>query len=289
MIEKYHSGLIWKITRRCPYFVAGLRRAGFTGGWLYRGGRRETLTSEQAVPINRQTARRFVSVVKGFLSSEVRWRALGLFAALIGFLFAISGLNYVNSYVGRDESELAADITRDRRRTGTLRHYVDEHSVTGLTSNPTIVDNAFTNSAAYNAATRKKRTCLKSCEDMFFDLDAVASQLQDKGAKSFVKSQNELVTVIAPARAAPRRPVREFAMNVLVVDVGGTHVKLLATGQSERREFVSGPTLTAEQMVAGVKELAQDWKYDVVSIGYPGPVLHGLPVAEPHNQVPRRI
>ena len=45
-------------------------------------------------------------------------------------------------------------------------------------------------------------------------------------------------------------------MNVLVVDVGGTHVKLLATGQSEPRKFVSGPTLTAEQMVTGVKELA---------------------------------
>jgi polyphosphate glucokinase len=75
-------------------------------------------------------------------------------------------------------------------------------------------------------------------------------------------------------------------MNVLVVDVGGTHVKLLATGQSEPRKFVSGPTLTAERMVAGVKELASDWKYDVVAIGYPGPVLHGRPVAEPHNLVP---
>ena len=50
-------------------------------------------------------------------------------------------------------------------------------------------------------------------------------------------------------------------MNVLVIDVGGTHVKLLATGQSEPRKFVSGPTLTAEQMVAGVKQLAGDWNY----------------------------
>jgi polyphosphate glucokinase len=72
-------------------------------------------------------------------------------------------------------------------------------------------------------------------------------------------------------------------MNVLVVDVGGTHVKILVTGQEERREFPSGPTLTAVQMVRGVKELAGDWKYDAVSIGYPGPVLHGRPVAEPHN------
>jgi polyphosphate glucokinase len=75
-------------------------------------------------------------------------------------------------------------------------------------------------------------------------------------------------------------------MNVLVIDVGGTGVKILATGQSERRKMVSGPTLTVEDMVAGVKELAGDWKYDVVSIGYPGPVLHGKPVAEPHNLGP---
>ena len=75
-------------------------------------------------------------------------------------------------------------------------------------------------------------------------------------------------------------------MNVLVIDVGGTHVKILASGQDERREFPSGPALTAKQMVRGVRELAGDWKYDVVSIGYPGPVLHGRPVAEPHNLGP---
>jgi polyphosphate glucokinase len=72
-------------------------------------------------------------------------------------------------------------------------------------------------------------------------------------------------------------------MNVLVVDVGRTHVKILASGQEEHREFPSGPTLTAEQMVRGVKELAGTWKYDAVSIGYPGPVLHGRPVAEPRD------
>ena len=70
-------------------------------------------------------------------------------------------------------------------------------------------------------------------------------------------------------------------MRVLVVDVGGTHVKVLATGQKAARECSSGPTLTAAQMVAGVKTLAAGWTYDVVSVGYPGPVLHGRPVAEP--------
>jgi len=72
-------------------------------------------------------------------------------------------------------------------------------------------------------------------------------------------------------------------MSVLVVDVGGSHVKMLATGQKASREFVSGPTLTAAHMVAGVLKCADGWKYDAVSIGYPGPVLRGRPLSEPHN------
>ena len=72
-------------------------------------------------------------------------------------------------------------------------------------------------------------------------------------------------------------------MNVLVVDVGGTHVKILATGQKQFRQFASGPTLTARQMVAGVKKLAKDWKYDAVSIGYPGPVINNRPLTDPWN------
>ena len=75
-------------------------------------------------------------------------------------------------------------------------------------------------------------------------------------------------------------------MNVLAVDVGGTHVKILAAGQKERREFASGPKLTAKQMVDRVKALATDWKYERVTVGYPGPVLHSRPVAEPHNLGP---
>jgi polyphosphate glucokinase len=70
---------------------------------------------------------------------------------------------------------------------------------------------------------------------------------------------------------------------VLVVDVGGSNVKILATGQKEPRKFPSGPGLTPQAMVAGVKKLAKGWSYDVVSIGYPGFVFHGKPVAEPFN------
>jgi polyphosphate glucokinase len=72
-------------------------------------------------------------------------------------------------------------------------------------------------------------------------------------------------------------------MKVLVIDVGGTHVKILASGRTESREFASGPNLTAKQMVATVKRLAGNWKYEAVAVGYPGPVLRNRPVAEPHN------
>jgi len=72
-------------------------------------------------------------------------------------------------------------------------------------------------------------------------------------------------------------------VNVLVIDIGGNQVKILATGQDAPRQFVSGPTLTPRRMAAGVKKLARGWKYDVISMGYPGVVLHGRPFVEPHN------
>ena len=72
-------------------------------------------------------------------------------------------------------------------------------------------------------------------------------------------------------------------MNVLAVDIGGTNVKILATGQTEPRKFPSGPTLTPAKMVEGVKKLAEGWKYDVVTLGYPGPVIRNRPVSDPHN------
>jgi polyphosphate glucokinase len=72
-------------------------------------------------------------------------------------------------------------------------------------------------------------------------------------------------------------------MSVLAIDVGGTHVKILTSGEKESRKFDSGPEMTAKLMVDGVNKLAKDWKYDRVTVGYPGPVLHNRPVAEPHN------
>jgi polyphosphate glucokinase len=72
-------------------------------------------------------------------------------------------------------------------------------------------------------------------------------------------------------------------VNVLAIDIGGTHVKILATGQKERQEFESGPKLTPQSMVAGVKKAAKNWKYQLVSIGYPGLVRFNRPVAEPRN------
>ena len=78
-------------------------------------------------------------------------------------------------------------------------------------------------------------------------------------------------------------------MKVLVIDIGGTNVKILASGQTEPRKFPSGPTMTPRQMVSGVKKLAGDWKYDVVSIGYPGVIHQGRIVSEPHNLAPKWV
>ena len=70
---------------------------------------------------------------------------------------------------------------------------------------------------------------------------------------------------------------------VLVIDIGGTHVKLLATGQKLPIKIPSGPEMTPGRMVTLVKRATAKWKYSAISIGYPGPVLHGKPVSDPHN------
>src|SRR5271165_1011578 len=70
---------------------------------------------------------------------------------------------------------------------------------------------------------------------------------------------------------------------VLVIDVGGTNVKLLATGQKEPRKYPSGPAMTPRKMVQLVKKSVADWKFDCISLGYPGPIINGHPLREPHN------
>jgi polyphosphate glucokinase len=72
---------------------------------------------------------------------------------------------------------------------------------------------------------------------------------------------------------------------ILVIDVGGTHVKVRASGHKEVK-IVSGPKMTAAEMAKQVRAATKGWDYSAVSIGYPGPVLHGRPVAEPHNLGP---
>jgi polyphosphate glucokinase len=72
-------------------------------------------------------------------------------------------------------------------------------------------------------------------------------------------------------------------MKVLAIDVGGTHVKMLATDQEAPRMFISGPKMTAKKMVSTVKTFVAEWHYDAVSMGYPGPVVHGRIIQEPHN------
>jgi polyphosphate glucokinase len=72
-------------------------------------------------------------------------------------------------------------------------------------------------------------------------------------------------------------------MKVLVIDIGGTHIKILTTDEKAPLQFISGPKMTAKQMASGVVKLAAAWNYEAVSIGYPGPVLHGRILHEPYN------
>ncbi|MBV8717083.1 MAG: ROK family protein [Chloroflexi bacterium] len=75
-------------------------------------------------------------------------------------------------------------------------------------------------------------------------------------------------------------------MQILAVDIGGSHVKVLLSGQTEPRRIDSGPDMNAAAMVAGVKGLTSDWPYDAVAMGYPGQVVHNMPAHEPVNLGP---
>ena len=75
-------------------------------------------------------------------------------------------------------------------------------------------------------------------------------------------------------------------MKILVLDVGGSNVKIQATGNLRRLKFPSGPEMTPARMVTAVKKLVAEWDYEAVSIGYPGPVVDNRIVREPHNLPP---
>jgi len=80
--------------------------------------------------------------------------------------------------------------------------------------------------------------------------------------------------------------VKTESAKILAIDVGGTNVKVLATGHRTPFKIPAGPDMTARKMVAAVRKATSDWKYSKVSIGYPGPVVHGKPVGDPHNLGP---
>ncbi len=71
--------------------------------------------------------------------------------------------------------------------------------------------------------------------------------------------------------------------NILVIDVGGTHIKLLDQRRDEEVKLASGPSLTCAEMVKQVKKVTAGWGFTHIAIGYPGPVMHGKPAMEPHN------
>jgi polyphosphate glucokinase len=72
-------------------------------------------------------------------------------------------------------------------------------------------------------------------------------------------------------------------MNILGVDIGGTNLKFRTQQQPAAIKVPSGPTMTPEVMMAAIKERTKGWKYDHISVGYPGPVIHERPLLEPHN------
>jgi polyphosphate glucokinase len=109
-----------------------------------------------------------------------------------------------------------------------------------------------------------------------------------KTAGASTKSVAKVTKPVGAAKSASVNAAKPAGMKgggrkVLVVDVGGTHVKMLLSGQKEARKFDSGPKLTAEASIKGVRAATKDWHYDCVSIGYPGPVINGRPLREPHN------
>ncbi|MBA3673327.1 MAG: ROK family protein, partial [Gemmatimonadaceae bacterium] len=102
----------------------------------------------------------------------------------------------------------------------------------------------------------------------------------DLGTRHAIHAFKHPADATGSPRAAPPSS-RSGVVKTLVVDVGGTHVKLLATGHRTARKIGSGPTLTPQEMVDAVRDAASGWLYDRVSIGYPGPVAEHRVLEDP--------
>jgi polyphosphate glucokinase len=79
-------------------------------------------------------------------------------------------------------------------------------------------------------------------------------------------------------KTAPDRPQK-----ILVVDAGGSNIKLMVSGSEERIKFESGPRFTPRALMAGIRKVAGDWDYEAVSLGLPTPIVRDLPAREPNN------
>jgi polyphosphate glucokinase len=93
-----------------------------------------------------------------------------------------------------------------------------------------------------------------------------------------------LLGAVAPGFDSKKLFLRKGSkMKMLAIDVGGTHVKVLVSGEKTPRKFVSGSSMTPAEMVKGVKNVTKDWKYEAISLGYPGPVVRNRPLLDPYN------
>src|SRR5690348_7268583 len=88
----------------------------------------------------------------------------------------------------------------------------------------------------------------------------------------------------APNAAAPKKAAHK--QNILVIDIGGTNLKIIDSNHTEPIKIPSGTTMSAKRMVDETKNVTQGWNYTCVSMGYPGPVRHNKVMAEPHNLGP---
>jgi len=81
----------------------------------------------------------------------------------------------------------------------------------------------------------------------------------------------------------PRKAARRDPQKILVVDAGGSHIKLMLSTSRERVKFDSGPRFTPRQLMAGIRKYAGAWEYDAISLGLPIPIVDGKPARDPNN------